>query len=326
MKKMFVLICMIVFCLCLVACSGEKQNKTDYYSLALEQKAKADYAGAELNFLKNIEENPTHGWSYLELADIYIRENEIAKAYDILMKGKEAEKSAEIGFSAIEDKLLDFNVANVITDSDELVRGRSLFDEEGVLEWYHLYNYAEDGTRTGITLYDGEGNKVDSLEFKYNSEKKPTEYYSYCKDGSLGKLEFEYNANGNVVKITEYKNGTDELLGYTYIEYNENGYKSREVNVYADNSPHWEYIYNYTEEKSGDLEIAFFGKSIGSGKFSIDEYGKVKIHQTRLQGNWDISIEHGFDYESNEERVEVADEMGEDVRVVCYGSSYFPEE
>lgn len=312
MKKILAFICVIVLCFSIVGC--------DNLELAVKQKEDGNYADAEKTILKYIDKNKDSEIGYLELADIYIRQNKIQQAYDILMEGSSIEDSY-----GIEDKLLEFNVANVLTDSDELVRGRCYIDETDTLVWYHVYNYDENGTRTGITLYDGKSNEVARLDFEYNTDKKPLQYYSYCNDGSLGKLLFEYNAVGNVTKITEYENGGDGLLGYTYIEYNKNGYKSKETNVFADYSPHWEYTYNYDDEKSGTVDIAFFGKTIGNGEFVVNEYGKIDITTRRTQGYFDIDISHDFDYESNEERVEVGDEMGGNVRTVCYGSSYFPE-
>ena len=101
---------------------SKKHQKEDLYETGLEYKQDGDLENAEAAFLEAVQEDAEDVLSYLELADIYIRQEKYQEAWDILHQGQQETDSASIA-----DKLLDFNSANVICDSDGKLRGKSLY-------------------------------------------------------------------------------------------------------------------------------------------------------------------------------------------------------
>lgn len=327
MKKLLALILILALCMmagCTNAPSGDSGNTTakqpsesDPFAQAQEYKEAGKFDDAILGFQSVIESSPEQYLSYLELADIYIRRNQFQNAYDILILGKE--NVEETFIPTIDNKLLDFNRANVVVDSDKVPHGKTHM-VDGQLAWYHEYEYDTENERlTAVTHCDGEGNVIAQIELTFNDRNQPLTSYAYYTDGNIEKLEFEYNSNHQLCKTAEYDiNG--ELAGYSINEFDADGYKIKETKYYADGSNHWTLVYSHNvSEKSTELEVFFYGKSVGTASMGFSDFGYPNRSSSRFKGSRDCEIEYDFDYFSNHIREEVIEE-GTLVRIVCYNA------
>lgn len=327
MKKLFTLI--LVFSLVLMAgCANGSDNesgetsskdsgKTDPFTLAQADKEAGNYENAIAGFQSVIESDSKNYLSYLELADIYIRCNEFQKAYDILNLGKE--NVDEVYIPSFDSKLLDFSKFNVVVDSDKVPHGKTSF-VEGQLEWYHQYEYDIDQKRlTSVTHCDGEGNVRAKIDLTFNERNQPLTSYAYYTDGSIEKLEFEYNSNGQLCKTNEY-DAAGNPAGYSINEFDANGYKVKETKYKADGSNHWTLVYTHNAaEKSTDLEIYFYGKVAATSAMKFSDSGYPNSSSTRYKGASDHTIEYRFDYFGNHIRQEVTGE-GTQARIISYNA------
>ncbi len=297
--------------------SPKNSGKTDPFTQAQEHKQAGNYDDAISGFLSVIESDPKMYLSYLELADIYIRNNEFQKAYDILTLGKENVEEADL--PALENKLLEFNRANVIVDSGNVPHGKAHITDAKI-QWAHQYGYDIENKRlTSVTHCDGEGNVIARIDLTFNERNQPLTSYAYYTDGSIEKVEFEYNANGQLCKTNEYDTNGNPA-GYSINEFDAEGYKVKESKFYADGSSHWTLIYSHNvTEKSTDLEIFFYGKSVGTSSMKFSDFGYPNSRSSRFKGSRDRSIEYDFDYFSNHVREEVIGE-GTLTRIVSYNA------
>ena len=284
------------------------------YETGIKHKNDGNYEEAIIAFQSAIEDGDSVSLSYLQLADIYIRKTEYQNAYDILTEGYAATEDY-----AIQNKLLEFNSANVIKDSDNLIRGKSDFENE-TLVWYHVYAYDTTGnTRTGITQYNGENAEIAHIDFTYNEKGQPlTSYAYYTEGGNIEKIEFEYNGNGQLSKTTEY-NADGTLSGYSVNTFDDNGYKIGETRYYNDGSQHWSLQYTHNvEEKSGECLVFFYGVQVGTITATYSDFGYRQGGSSRFKGTYDRTITYEFDYESHHERTESLSGDTGSARIVCY--------
>lgn len=129
---------------------------------------------------------------------------------------------------------------------------------DGKLEHRTEYEYDENGNRTKISEYDGEGKLIEYTEAKYDGERILSES-RYDGNGKLAELT-EYNEDGKTLKRSTYKNGG--LEGYKSYHYNESG---RLIKVTACDA--YNRIVNY-------YEIEY-----------TDENGNGKTHEYDKNGN-----------------------------------------
>lgn len=128
---------------------------------------------------------------------------------------------------------------------------------DGKLEHRTEYEYDENGNRTKISEYDGEGKLIEYTETKYDGERILSES-RYDGNGKLiRRTEDEYDENGKKLKSSVYNNGG--LEGYKSYHYNESG---RLIKVTACDA--YNRIVNYYEIEYTD--------EIGNGK--THEYDK----------------------------------------------------
>lgn len=131
---------------------------------------------------------------------------------------------------------------------------------DGKLEHRTEYEYDENGNRTKISEYDGEGKLIEYTETKYDGERILSES-RYDGNGKLiRRTEDEYDENGKKLKSSVYNNGG--LEGYKSYHYNESG---RLIKVTACDA--YNRIVNY-------YEIEY-----------TDENGNGKTHEYDKNGN-----------------------------------------
>ncbi len=292
-------------------------TEKDPFVQAQADKEAGKFEDAIAGFQSVIESDPKMYLSYLELADIYIRNNEFQNAYDILTQGKENVEEADL--FALENKLLDFNKANVIVDSSNVPHGKTHITD-GKIQWEHRYGYDIENNRlTSVTHFDSEGNVIAQVELTFNERNQPLTSYAYYTDGNIEKVEFEYNSAGQLCKTTEYDT-EGNLSGYSINEFDADGYKIKETRYYADGSNHWTLVYSHNvAEKKTELEFFFYGKSVGTASMGFSDYGYPNSRSSRFKGSFDRTIEYDFDYFSNHNREEVIEE-GTLVRIVSYNA------
>lgn len=327
MKKIFALILVLSLILMAGCAAGSDKEadetspkdsgKTDLFTQAQEHKQNGNYDDAIAGFQSVIETDPKNYLSYLELADLYIRCNEFQKAYDILTQGKENVEEADL--FALDNKLLDFNRANVIVDSSSIPHGKTHI-ADGKIQWEHQYGYDMENKRlTSVTHRDGEGNVIAQVELTFNDRNQPLTSYAYYTDGTIEKVEFEYNSNGQLCKTNEY-DAAGNPAGYSINEFDADGYKVKETRYNADGSNHWTLVYSHNvAEKKTDLEIFFYGKSVGTSSMGFSDFGYPNSRSSRFKGVFDRTIEYDFDYFSNHIREEVIEE-GTLTRIISYNA------
>lgn len=131
---------------------------------------------------------------------------------------------------------------------------------DGKLEHRTEYEYDENGNRTKISEYDGDGKLTEYTETKYDGERILSES-RYDGNGKLiRRTEDEYDENGKKLKSSVYNNGG--LEGYKSYHYNESG---RLIKVTACDA--YNRIVNY-------YEIEY-----------TDENGNGKTHEYDKNGN-----------------------------------------
>ena len=327
MKKIITLI-LVLSLILMAGCAGGSDNdsgetspkhsgKTDPFTEAQEHKQTGNYDDAIAGFQSVIESDSKNYLSYLELADIYIRCNEFQNAYDILNLGKE--NVDELYVPTFDSKLLDFSKFNVVVDSSNVPHGKTNF-VDGQLEWFHQYEYDTDHERlTSVTHCDGEGNVISRIELTFNERNQPLTSYAHYTDGTIEKVVFEYNSNGQLCKTNEY-DAAGNPAGYSINEFDADGYKVKETRYNADGSNHWTLVYSHNvAEKKTDLEIFFYGKSVGTSSMGFSDYGYPNSRSSRFKGSYDRTIEYDFDYFSNHIREEVIGE-GTLTRIISYNA------
>lgn len=319
MKKVIVLI--VALMMLLVACGqsepekkGKKSQKRDLYATALEYKQNGELEKAQEAFLEAVGEDPEDALSYLELADIYIRQEKYQAAWDILHQGQE-----ETDDAGIADKLLDFNNANVICDSDGKLRGKSHFSD-GELQWCHIYDY-ENEQLTGITHYDTDMKQLGFVELTYNEAGMPTQsYIYYTNTGNLQRLTMEYNEAGQLCKTAEY-DLENSLIGYSENTFDASGYKNGEIYYDAQGEIYWELSYTHDVENMQSTRITkFYGKQVGTSEQTYAESGYPNGGKSRFQGAYDFQISYDVSYGGSHEREEIFESETTYARIIHYNA------
>lgn len=156
----------------------------------------------------------TNAAAYLGAADVCIRRGDVDKAREILELG--LEKTG--GDTAIADKLEELQSGSV-TDSAGKLRRRSSYDGEGSLLWYHTFTYNAQGQMTSVTSFDASDAQTGHVDRAFDDAgRRLVDYYYLSDGGAVGKIVFEYDANGHVSRETHYRlNGeASSVLLHTY--------------------------------------------------------------------------------------------------------------
>lgn len=317
MKKItvWILICMMLLTACgQNAAEDKKTDKPNSYEAGGIGGQKEGEELSEEKLLEKVKQDPENAASYLALADIYIRQGEYQAAWDILNQGLEETDSA-----SIESKLLEFNNANVILDSDSRLRGKSHFSD-GQLQWCHIYTY-EGEKFTEITHYDGTMTQLGSVALTYDETGRPTQSYIYYSNtGALERLTMEYNEAGKLIKTTEY-DLEDNLIGYSENTFDEAGYKTGETYYDAQGQIHWELSYTHDVENLKSTRItSFYGKQVGTSEQTYSESGYPNGGKSRFQGVYDRHIDYDVSYGGSHERNEIFEGETTYARIVHYNA------
>ncbi len=140
------------------------------------------------------------------------------------------------------------------------IKTREVYNN-GKLESRTEYEFDENGNRTKISEYDGEGKLTEYTETKYDGERILSES-RYDGNGKLiRRTEYEYDENGKKLKSSVYNNGG--LESYSSYHYNESGKLVKVTNCDA-----YSRIVNYYEIEYTD--------EIGNGKtYEYDKNGNL---------------------------------------------------
>lgn len=331
MKKLLALLLAMLMILTLFAACGDEtaqrddedteqtaeteEEEVDYYEEGMIHKQAREYDEAIEDFNAAIEGDEEDTRSYLELADVYIRLQEFQKAYDILTEGYDQTNS-----SGIKDKLLDFNNANVIKDSDGVLQGKSHFSD-GKMQWCHCYSYKDD-VFSGITRLNEAGEQTHAVELEYNDAGKPTTSYAYYTNtGILEKVTFSYNNDGQLILTNEY-NEQGKFVGHSINSFDENGYKIGEIRYDENANVHWELRYTHdVVNRKSVCDYYFYGVKVGTCEATYSESGYVNGSSSRFQGSYDREISYDVSYSGGHEREEYFEGEESYARIICYNAS-----
>lgn len=192
------------------------------YDLGMEALETGDTDAAREHFEAARAHDETDPLGWLGLAEILIREYDFEGAEALLNEALEKTGNAP----AIAEKL-EMLRGDFIKDSDGRLLRTNGFDGEGVLQYYIIHAYREDGNPDSWTCYDAEGNQNSHVQMEYDDQgrtiKEAVEYGYY--DGalcSLGWVEYVYDEYGNQAETYMYTpDGTLDIS--TRNTYNEAG-------------------------------------------------------------------------------------------------------
>lgn len=232
---------------------------------------------------------------WLGLADVYIRQGDYEKAKEVLEEGLEATGGDE----RIQSKLDQIEMG-MIADSQGKRRRRNSYDENGVLSWYHVWTYDEQGRESGITHYDAAGNELGHVDVLYNDQgQKIQDYMMSATPGTLTRVECEYDASGNLTQTKDYSLDDGRMLSETKIFYDEAGREIRRE--------------HYDEN----------GESVGTAEYIRDEQTGLLLIQNdyRSDGSFSGSIEYEYNEQGMMTRSVSKDEDGNIQGYWVYGEN-----
>ena len=277
-------------------------------------------AAAKADFEAALTLDETFSETYLDLADVYIRQADYEQAQSVLQDGlsKASDKTA------IEAKIQEIESGN-IQDSDGKTRRMSTYDADGVLMWRHDYEYDKQGRESSVTAYDGDGNQTGRVDLEYDANGNRLVDYGYANhNGELIRFVNQYDERGNRIKEDEYdSNGVLErqylyqyneknqcvrhdsyynsgsegmqLMSYWLLEYNEAGQETR-ADIYSPEGNLTGYQTRAYDANGHLLEYCGYSDWEGEGVMSLDwrdvyEYdasGK-RIRMTEYDGEGNVT-------------------------------------
>ena len=273
-------------------------------------------AAALADYQKAVELDAQNSEAYLGIADVYIRQGDYDMALEILNEGLEKTGKNEM----IADKISEIESGNIM-DSSGKTRRRSGYNATGTIIWYHELAYNPDGSTASITAYDGSDNQIGHVDLAYDEDGKATVSYWYTDSGEVGKLTYEYDTAGNIVREEEYdKNGS--LWSILICSYDSSGNCIQRENYSADGELQATYSMEYNEQgwivrqshygSDGQLYGYDLFKYNANGERTETESYNADGQLTRLE----ISL---YDEEGNYAGYEVYDGEGNLEQTVTYG-------
>ena len=274
MKKITALFLALSLLLSLIAC-GAKDAWQEQYDLGMRYLNDGSYQEAVIAFTAAIEIDPKRPEAYLGAAEAYIAADDIDAAIAILEKGYAATNDDTLKNRLDEIKSGTFN--------DYWGRAKQLsgYDENGALEWYHLYTYDAQGRRASATSYDAAGNQTNHVDCEYDENGNALVSFAYVTSsdsnpvGSLIRSENTYNADGLLTKKVETY--SDGRMRYDTYQYDQNGNCIREDNYGGGGNltGYRLYEYNAAGLKSKWIYYDSEGKMTGYDTFSYNDAGKL---------------------------------------------------
>lgn len=271
-----VLLIFLMVSLLLTACGQSSPTWQEQYDLGVRYLEDGNYEEAIIAFTAAIEIDPKQPETYLDLAYTYIGQGDFESAKAILTRGYELTQD-----SRLKGKLDEIESGN-ITDYWGNFRKMSSYDDNGILQWYHLYDYTVDGIETTVTSYDASGNQTGHVDLVYGESGEELVSYNYDDEtGAVGRVVYEYEG-GNQVKEIWYSE-QEEIIFYLLKEFNTSDQLVKSEQFASDGALELYYIYEYN----------------GNGE-------TVRMSRYRPDGGLDGY--DSFEYDS----------MGNEIRMDCY--------
>ena len=313
MKRITALFLALSLLLSLIAC-GAKDAWQEQYDLGMRYLNDGNYQEAVIAFTAAIEIDPKRPEAYLGAAEAYIAADDIDAAIAILEKGYAATNDDTLKERLDEIKSGTFN--------DYWGRAKQLsgYDENGALEWYHLYTYDAQGRRASATSYDAAGNQTNHVDYEYDENGNALVSSGYTvENGILFRIEETYNANGLATKETRIYSG-GSMNYYTY-QYDQDGNCIREDNYNKDGNltGYMLYEYNTAGLESKWIDYDSEGEMTGYYTFSYNDAGKLteqSSYSNDGQLNW--CIVHYYDANGHHTSSEEYDGDGNLTRTESY--------
>lgn len=185
----------------------------------------------------------TNEEAYLGMADVLIRREEFDEAYDLLSSVKD---TVSVNTKILE-KIREIEEDGTYKDSSEQVRKKGIFDADGNLKEYYVYEYNAAGYKTGWKIYrDGELSQYCVVTFGDDGLPARNDYY--YPDGTLISWQtMEYDENGLEIRRDVYTEKEGHVAYYlTY--YDEEGKETGYDGYYADGTMFGYWRSEYDEE------------------------------------------------------------------------------
>ena len=285
MKKISLIVTCIILILALslplVSCGGEKQttkaepttttttiqdpNAKDYSeAISLIEQGKYEEAKALFEKLGDYKDSAEYlskfcylpTWVYYNLIDkvgsyeYFFNENNLISKYVVHRDGMDG--YCEFSYYENGDIKCQFASINGATQSFEYTynanrkRETAVHTIEGVVTYYHSFEYDENGNEIVFRIDDVEGNTVQLITRTFDELGKPTriEYaFSESEYNYTLNIDYIYNDKGTLVReICHYDDGSQESLDYTR---DANGNIVKKILTYSDGDQDiWEYTYD----------------------------------------------------------------------------------
>lgn len=213
MKKLLSLLLSIIMILSLTACGTKAEASwQEQYDLGMKYVNETKYEEAILAFTKAIEIDPKLAPAYIELANIYIIQDSIEKAAEILNQGNEYAEDK----SSIEDKLkelspqedtifynVDHSVIFPIEEIPNLTIDKSVIVDYEVNEYNNNVTYGYDSEGYEITYVDN-GSPSYQKEREYDNSRRIIKQLIKEFDTSTTYIKYIYEENSTIVGIQAY--------------------------------------------------------------------------------------------------------------------------
>ena len=135
--------------------------------------------------------------AYLGLVELYIRQEKFDQAKKVLQDADE-----KLDDERIDEKLKELNSGEIYNQRGQLLY-RCGYDERGNRAWYHILSYDSDGRQTGIRSYNANGEETGYVEYLYDEKGRIIQDAGYSANGTISKVTYEYDEEGNVVQSYE---------------------------------------------------------------------------------------------------------------------------
>jgi len=272
MKKLLSLALSFILALSLAACGGSAaaEGWQEQYDLGVKYLSELNYEEAVVAFNKAIEIDPKQAEAYVELARVYVAQENKDEAKKVLYKASKsvgadnealnkAFEELEIEKPSEENSTANANSTN--KGNPELANQsiRTDYDDGS----YYIVDYDEKGNRIRETLYNTDGG-VDWVN-DYDEKGNIIRLTQYNADGSVYMV-WDYDENGNHIRTTSYR--ADGSVSSWYInDYDENGNRIHGTRYLSDGTV--DSVDDYDE--NGNLIRRTYYNADGSVDW-VDEY------------------------------------------------------
>lgn len=236
--------------------------------------------------------------TYLEQADMYIRQGEPENALEVLRQGLELFENNE----EISAKIEELEAGDTASSEAKVWRYYSYY-AENALRYYMEYAYDEQGRANSVATYMEDGSEISRTEILYDGQGNTIqEYYMDSSDGRMGRNTYEYDADGNQIARASYSSG-GSLSGSSAFTYDGNGNLIRENLYNADGTATGSYEYTYNAENQL-TQKTYLDANENISSYTTYEYD-ADGNQTRenyFQSDGSLSTYYAYEYDNNGRR------------------------